>query len=29
MTEMPEGGFEVNEGRVTLTGAIVRHSLTD
>ena len=26
---MPEGGFEVNNGEVTLTGAIVRHSLTD
>ena len=26
---MPEGGFEVINGRVSLTGAIVRHSLTD
>ena len=26
---MPEGGFEVNNGQVILTGAIVKHSLTE
>ena len=26
---MPMGGIELNNGKVTLTGAIVRHTLTD